>query len=57
MRVNQVAFKKVPKGASKEDRERMHKDWLAEFKQVNPGVFHSNGEKRSILNRFFGVRL
>lgn len=56
-------LKPIPEGATKDDRERMHKNYIAELARLNPGHFHANGTRKSVfwrlngfLNMIFNVR-
>lgn len=41
-------MKKIPDGATRGDRDRMHDEYCAELRRLNPSHFNSDGSFKSV---------
>ena len=48
-------MKPIPKGATKEDRERMFEEYKAELISLNPGNFNPDGTTKSFFQWLWGL--
>lgn len=50
-----VPFKRVPEGATDEQRRAMYEDWCAEFRLANPRYFNSDGTSKKWWQVLLGI--
>lgn len=48
-------LKPIPEGATREDRERMYQEHIAEIKRRNPRHFNADGTRRSVWDIIEGL--
>lgn len=48
-------LKPIPEGATKDVRDKMHKDYVAELIRLNPGHFHADGRRKDVFARIKGL--
>jgi hypothetical protein len=48
-------LKPIPDGATRDDRERLHKDYVAELVRLNPGHLHADGTLKIVLKRIVNL--
>lgn len=48
-------LKPIQEGATKDELEKMHKDYVSELARLNSGHFYANGARKGVFCRLKGL--